>query len=281
MEELDINTVLKELQKDLNKIYKPIANYINAKPNDPERLVLAEKALKLLPDGLEYIRDKYLPAIQTQLLTIQQEYKKLETVYLRSVKERGDLFREAGEGWRVGILMLETKPMQGVVRFCYNRESLTPWIDVTSVADIQDAEMKVLKMMKLCEVPEQKLTRMMWLAYKKAVVAHHNQLEGQKVYIKELQDEFNALLLRDHELSKTLKSFFKKGEVPQWVFLYNLDRYRMLNAAAIPAGERIGLQTGSQQEVSNNHGLTINGLLPEEDYKTMCHVITSQAISKD
>jgi len=280
MDTMDITKVLKELQKELNKIYKPISNFLGQKPADSEALILAERALKQLPEGLSYLSEKYLPAIQSQLKYTQHQYKKLETAYLRIVRERGDALRESGEGWRVSILMLETKPSHGMARFCYNREVLVPWQAVTSVEHLLAMEEQALGMLQKANLREDKLFHMLWLAYKKAVVDQHNQLEGQKVYIHELMLEFNSLLLRDKELLKPLASFIKNSEVPRWIFLYNLDRYRLVNAASIPAGERIGLQTGSQQEVSSGHGITVNGLVPEEDYKTMCHVIPLQSMAR-
>jgi len=65
------------------------------------------------------------------------------------------------------------------------------------------------------------------------------------------------------------------GELPRWAFLYNLDRYRALGAAAPDAG-RLGLQTGSQQE-SRTIGVVVNGLDAHQDYKTMCFIVPVRA----
>jgi hypothetical protein len=273
---MDEKTLIKELQKELKQIFKPLFALTDVKAGDADSLSTLQKQLKLLPDegAFGQLKQKYLPTIQAILDETMQEYKKHETSFLRKAKEKGSDIREVSQGWRVGSLLMETKPTEGKVRFCYNRVPLTPYIAVTGPASIEEAEKQALQMLEAAVIDQERLTQWMWIAYKKTVAAKHNQLEGQAVLIHEFAEEFLLMALKDKEYTKNI-GMNGKSELPLWIFLYNLDRYRLLGGQ-IPFNQRIGLQTGSQQEVSKGLGLTVNGLFADQDYKTMCYVIQSK-----
>jgi len=272
---VDEKTVVKELFKEISRTFKPIATLLTMKPSDPETLAQAAKVLTSLPPGYEHLKEKYYPPIKERLDERLQSFKKLEAAYLRGVKEKGVTFREAGEGrWRVGILLLETNPLRGAARFSFNREPLTKWTTVDGPETLQVMEKEAHALLQKSSLPQEQLLSYMWIAYKEAVVRLDDQVKGQRVYIRSVASKFLALMAEDKELAKTLN--LKTDEPPLWPFLYNLDRYRLVSPSAFPAGKRLALQTGSQQEATQGHGLTINGLLPDDDYKTMCYVIPAQ-----
>ncbi|MGG0940190.1 hypothetical protein ABHN11_29750 [Brevibacillus centrosporus] len=270
---MDRKTLGKDMQKELKQMFKPLFSLAESKATDADFLVTAAKQLKLLPDEgmMGQFKAKYFPLVQQVLDEQVKEYKKHETAYLRSTKEKGTIIREVSNGWRVGPVLMETKPGEGKIRFCYNREPLTPFVTVAASKEIEELESQALLMLENASIDQEKLTFWMWTAYKKAVVGIYEQMEGQAVLIRDFAEEFLDLCAKDKEFIKSA-GFGVNDKLPLWLFLYNLDRYRLMGSMA-PAQQRIGLQTGSQQEVGKGLGVTVNGLHPEEEYKTMCYAI--------
>jgi len=84
---------------------------------------------------------------------------------------------------------------------------------------------------------------------------------------REFYKEVRVALLRKRlELKQSPK------DLQLWAFLYNLDLYSA-SITQIPQTKRLGLQSGSQHEVSKGLGIVVNGLDALQDYKTICYII--------
>lgn len=267
----------KELQKELQKLFKSINNLVEYKIGDPDFPAAAVKILAELPKGevlgesIELIKNKFSPLFESFIQGNIQAYKRYETIYLRGLKERGGTFRETSQGWRTGPLMLETKPALAQARFLYNRQTLTDWTDIRDETKLVELEQQASELLKLVELESEELAEWMWVCFKKATIERFESIEGQRSLIQDVYDEFDAKMKRDTVWRKKLGTLMKE-RYPLWAFLYNLDRYRTLGAK-VPAARRLMLQTGSQQEVSQGLGVTVGGLVTEDDYKIMCYLI--------
>ena len=78
-------------------------------------------------------------------------------------------------------------------------------------------------------------------------------------------------LVRSELADQAPEKRLRWAELPRWAFLYNLDRYRA-HVTEVSEGQRLGLQTGSQQE-SRQFGMVVNGLDAAQDYRTMCFIV--------
>jgi hypothetical protein len=96
---------------------------------------------------------------------------------------------------------------------------------------------------------------------------HENEPNAHVVPVLKFYLEVRVALLRKALLAKQ-----PDKELPLWVFLYNLDRY-CAASTQVPKNKKIGLQSGSQHEVSNKKAIIVNGLDAYQDYKTICHII--------
>ncbi|WP_373061006.1 hypothetical protein [Gemmatimonas sp.] len=65
-----------------------------------------------------------------------------------------------------------------------------------------------------------------------------------------------------------------RTEMPQWAFLYNVDRYRRLGGG-VPSEHRLAFQTGGQSE-SREYAMVLNGLDAQGAYKKYCYVHPAQ-----
>jgi hypothetical protein len=267
----------KELQRELQKLFKSVCTLIDYKAGDPDFPAAAVKVLTELPKGevlgesLELLKNKFSPQFESFVQANIQVYKRYETAYLRGLKERGGTFRETSNGWRIGPLMLETKPALAQARFLYNRQTLTDWTDIRDENKLVELEQQASELLKLVELEGDELTEWVWICFKKAIIERYESIEGQRCLIQDVYLEFEARMKRDTAWRKKLGTMTKE-RYPMWAFLYNLDRYRTLGTK-VPASRRLMLQTGSQQEVSQGLGVTVGGLVTEDDYKTMCYLI--------
>jgi hypothetical protein len=266
----------KEFHKELAKLIKPLSTLVEAKPGDANFPELTVKAFTTINQGTELtsaiasLGGRFLPLFEEAMAAHTQSFKRHESAYLRGVRERGIFFRETSQGWRVGPLQLETKPTLTQIRILYNREPLTGWITVVGEDSFIQLEREANNLLQLVQLSDEQLFDWMWVSFKKATVERYEHWEGNRCLIQDMAEEFGAKARKDSVWRKKLGGL-AKDRYPLWAFLYNLDRYRLLGAK-VPAGRRLALQTGSQQEVSKGLGVTIGGLIPEEDYKIMCYL---------
>lgn len=274
----DEKAVLKELQKDFNKIQKYFEIFTKIKASDSEALDVLDKAIKGAPTGqtlscaYDDLKVRAIEFLAEARKHREKDFRRIETEFIKLSKENGKDVRESSGGWRIGVLELRSNPELSKVQFLYNRDVIIPWQSVSSVEDFIKVENSTLAMLDKIALSEEILSAIFLEAYQQALV-RSAKTDPKIVPIFGLYKETRIALVR-HFFSKKapnakLDQFY---DFPRWAFLYNLDRYRTYSNS-LPIQERLGLQTGSQQEVSQGKGMVVNGLDPLQDYKVMCYVI--------
>ncbi len=276
---------LKQLQGKIKTFLKALIQITKLKQDDPDSLIKLDKIAKILP-SIETFSVGYEELIQdcnkvrTDGLNLREiNFGKLLTAYLRHVSEKGIGIRETSSGWRTGILELQLKPAIGQIRFLYNRQALISWRSVIEVDDFIKAENESMSLLEGAKLPDNELADLFMNAYNFSIMTERLD-EGRKaIRIGKFYGKLRLVLI-EHELQAKGPSakIEKFKEFPTWAFLYNLDRYRRYTALHSPEN-RLGLMTGSQQEVSKGYGMIVNGLDPQQDYQVMCYMI-KQGIQK-
>lgn len=275
----DENAALKEIQKDFNKLVKSLEKISKIKASDSEALDELDKAIKGAPTGqtlssaFDDLKVRAIEFLEEARKHREKGFRRIETDFIKLTKEKGKTVRESSGGWRIGVLELQSNPELSKVRFLYNREVIIPWQSVSSVEDFINAENNTLAMLDKIALSEENLATIFVEAYQQALARLANKTGSNIVPIFGLYKETRVALVRQFFMGKAPNAKLDQfTDFPRWAFLYNLDRYRTYSST-LPVQKRLGLQTGSQQEVSQGKGMIVNGLDPLQDYKVMCYVI--------
>ncbi len=269
------------LQAEFRRLAGPLAALAKVRPTDPKALERLDAALRRLPAGellgqeLDQLRERTTRFLDEARRARIAAFRPLEAEYVRTAREQGKQLRERANGWRIDMLELQLQREQARARFLYNREVLVSWSPVGSAEDLARLEERARAMLEKAAYPDDMLREVFWSAYERAR-ARRQQGKGRPETVPIL-DFYRAVrvALVDYELAdEKPDKRLRYGELPRWAFLYNLDRYRSL-AAGAPEAQRLGLQTGSQQE-SRTIGVVVNGLDAQQDYKTMCYIVPVQ-----
>ncbi len=153
------------------------------------------------------------------------------------------------------------------------------WTAIGRREDLDKLETEALGKLNAAAYPNEMLTAVFWDAY--AQERQRRTTEGkaraEQVPILDFYREVRATLVRHELAGQKPDKRLQHVDLPCWRFLYNLDRYRALGPR-VPESRKLGLQTGSQQEVARGLGLSVNGLDARQDYKTMCYVVASSSV---
>lgn len=281
--EFDEKLALREIQKEFKNISKYLEPFVNLK-QEPDSLEKLTKALNSLPSGeifskvIEELKTKSNNILKEAQTIRSQSFKRIEAEYIRRVKENGKVVRESSNGWRVGPVELQLKPEMSQIRILYNREILLNWLPVSSAEDIFKAEEKALSILGKVTIPDGDLVLVCWEAFDQARKRQSTKTNANLVLLSDFYKEFRIALVRlFFERKSPTSKIDWASDVPKWAFLFNLDRFRALGSI-VPTEKRIGLQTGSQQEVSQGKGMVLNGLDPLQDYKMMCYVFPAKGV---
>ena len=270
---------LPQLQAEYRRLVAPLSALAKLKPADPRVLERLDAALKRLPPGdtlgqtLDQLRERterYLqPARRERIAALRP----IEAEWVRAARDAAKSLRERSAGWRVDLLELGLQREQARARFFYNREALTPWSPVGSAADLTALEDRALALLRGVAFPDAMLLAVFRDAYDSEHAARQRAGKGraESIPLPDFYRSVRVALVRHELAGQGPEKKLRWAELPRWAFLYNLDRYRAL-AATLPEDQRLGLQTGSQQE-SRQFGLVVNGLDATQDYKTMCFVV--------
>ena len=273
------------LQAEFRRLAGPLTALAKVRPGDPKALERLDAALRRLPTGellgqeLDRLRERATRFLDEARRARIAAFRPLEAEYVRAAREQGKQLRERANGWRIDMLALELQREQARARFLYNREVLVSWSPVGSAEDLARLEERARAMLEKAAYPDDMLREVFWNAYERERDRASRRQQGRKGRPETVPilDFYRAVrvALVDYELAdEKPDKRLRYGELPRWAFLYNLDRYRAL-AAGLPEGQRLGLQTGSQQE-SRTIGVVVNGLDAQQDYKTMCYIVTVQ-----
>jgi hypothetical protein len=277
----------KKQMTDLVKSFKDILRFTNSfkeiKSDKIDALERLEKAVKGIPPSidtfiiaLEENRSNAKKFIEKAKAIRSESFKRHEAEYIKSLNSESKPVREYSNGWRTGKLMIKVRPGLSKIKILYNEQVLINWTSVNSKEDFIDLENRANDMLSAQVIPEQDIIDVFFEAFKQA----KNHLSGKaNSYLVPVLDFYKevriALIRKLLENKGSAAKIDRYHKFPLWAFLYNLDIYRSLGSK-VPDNKRLGLQTGSMQEASQNKGLVVNGLNPNDEYKVMCYVIAIQ-----
>ncbi len=274
-EKKQMTDVIKSL-KDLFRFVSALKDLRADKIDCLERL---EKLIKAVPSSNNLAIDmdrevsKAKEFIELAKTVRAESFKRHEAEYIKSLHAENRPVREYSNGWRTGRLMIKVRPGLSKIKILYNEQTLINWTSVKSKEDFVDLENRANLMLDSHLIPEQDIAEVFFDAFKEA----KNHLSGKGtsslVPVFDFYREVRIALIRNLLANKGLTARIDKyHKFPIWAFLYNLDIYRSLGLK-VPDNKRLGLQTGSMQEASQNKGFVVNGLNPCDEYKVMCYVI--------
>jgi hypothetical protein len=266
---------IKLLLKELQKITRYFSSFEKVDLKKNEGIVEFEKRVRDLPT--EEIIGKFLDEWKVQAITAiervktarKAEFSRHVTEFIRGQRDAHVSVREFHSAWRVGPFELRLRPEQACALYAYNNEVLVKWFPVVSGDHLVKKYSDVKKQLEDMDIPTERLVAVFWESYEylKWKRTQRNEPNASIIPVQEFYREVVVQLLRKaYEMKQPAK------ELPLWAFLYNLDRY-CAASTQIPQNKRIGLQSGSQHEVSSKKGVIVNGLDAYQDYKTICFII--------
>ena len=278
---------LKDALAQFGKVVQPLVAVTKVKASAPDALESLEAALKRLSSGetfgqaLEEARGSIERAVEETRRERVLAFKRIEADFVRAAQHARKSLREQNDGWRIGMLELQFKRKHAQARARYNHEVVVDWMAIGRREDLDKLETEAEGKLAAAAFPDEMLTAVFWDAY--AQERQRRTMEGkaraEQIPILDFYREVRATLVRHELAGQKPDKRLQHVDLPRWRFLYNLDRYRAI-VLGLPEGQRLGLQTGSQQEVARGLGLSVNGLDATLDYKTMCYVIApSRAMS--
>lgn len=274
---------LRQLREDCRTIVEPFLKVSKTKAGDPKSIDQIRSALEKWPSSTAI--GKAAGELQDQLkrfLDVAQQaqadaFSQALSDYVRDAVGRDLGKRELNEGWRIGPFEFDLKRAESKVRVLYNGEVLLAWTKVAALADFRRLETTAIDKLKGSGPEDEQLPDLLWSAYETLRAQRRAQSKADPGLVP-LVDLYPQLR---RELVELDLSFGRPDcelrfpRFPRWAFLYCLDRYRAMRAA-IPAGKRLSLETGSQRE-SGRIGMRLNGLDARSSYETYCYVRATDA----
>ncbi len=266
---------IKQHLKGLQNITRCFTGFQKVNLKKTEGLNEFEKLIRALPSGeiigksLDEWKTQAAMSLQKLMSIRKAEFGRYVADFIRAQKELKTSIREFNNAWRIGPVEMQLRPEQADVQFNYNNEVLVKWFPVSSADNLSNRYAEVKKQLDDMALPIEKLTEVFWLAYEylKWKRSLNNESNAHVVPALDFYREVRVSLFRS-----ALESKQTPKVMPLWAFLYNLDRYCSASSQILQ-NKRIGLQSGSQHEVSNKKGIIVNGLDALQDYKTICHII--------
>jgi hypothetical protein len=160
-----------------------------------------------------------------------------------------------------------------MARVLYNHEEIVGWTPIGGVTDLEKLETAAVRVLNSAELDPQMLVSTLWAAYEseRERRTRDGKTRPELVPLPDFYRELRASMVRYELAGQKPDRRLRFTDLPRWKFLYNLDRYRA-QGPSISTGQRLGFQTGSQQDVQRGLGFSINGLDATQDYKTVCYV---------
>jgi len=266
---------LKQLLKDLQgkKKYLDVFSKIDMKK--AEGFVEFGKRLRELPKGeilgqaIDEWKTKALSVYEKITNEKRSEFSAYVAEFIRSCRAENMPTREFQNAWRVGPVELQLRPEHGTAQYAYNNQIILKWFPVASANDLLSKYSSVKKQLEDNKLPTDLLADVFFDAYEYLKWKRNQRglSNDRTVPAREFYKEVRVALLRKRlELKQSPK------DLQLWAFLYNLDLYSA-SITQIPQTKRLGLQSGSQHEVSKGLGIVVNGLDALQDYKTICYII--------
>lgn len=270
----------KDIQKEFRSLAKILARFGELKGQKADFTDELEKALSKIPDGATLGRavEELKARAERVLSGVRSErraaFGATVTAFLKGARERGVGTRDLGNSWRIGPLMLELQPEQGRGRVLYNHDVVVPWSRVGAPEDLEALERQGMEKLERAALAPEDLPDIVAAAFRRAEgeTATGGSRQSGLVPVMSLLKELRLELARRELASGSPGKKLRTADFPLWALLYNLDRYRTLGEST-SGHQRVAFQTGSQAEVAKGHGVTLNGLTAEQEYKVFCYAI--------
>jgi hypothetical protein len=282
-----MDALLKESDSDdipkIKKEISGIATLFNGlekiKLNDPNFLQKIENYLKKVPTQEE------IPRLYENLKKLERlvqqsndrkigEFQKKFTAYLTNLNElKIDYKINDTYSIRVGCLEIQGKPENATVSIFYNRSVIIHQKPVNSSEDIKTYVKDSMEKLSKSKIEEKLLIDLVYRAYSTLCSerAKQNPEGANRVPIIDLYKEIIVQLIKNEVWAKkTLNFKLKDFSFPEWAFLYNLDRYKILYDS-IPENKRLIFGRGSQEQ-TKEIGVVLNGLNPNLGYEKFSYV---------
>jgi hypothetical protein len=271
---------LKDAVSQLQALAKRLNDVAGVNLRTSDALDELENALQKVPPGaafgeaLDEARAALNAVIAAQRAERAQAFGRLEAEFVRGAGDRGGSVREQNEGWRIGKLEFQFRRAQAMARALYNHEEIVSWKPIGELTDLEKLENAATKRLTAAELPVTMLITVFWSAYEteRDRRTRDRKTRPELVPLVDFYRELRSALVRFELAGQKPDRRLQFTELPRWMFLYNLDRYRA-EGSALPPERRLGFQTGSQQDVQRGLGFSINGLNASQDYKTVCYVM--------
>lgn len=272
---------LDRLQSAYKKIIKVLTPFTSLKSGSPDLLEKMQRALKGLPPGeiLAATVNDLGRETKVFLERLRREwvhrFREIETRFIKQAREQGVPVQEQDRGWRVGKLEIQVKREQYQVQISYNHEVIIPWSVVRSESELGRLIDKANAGLENMALPEGWLGEIFWRAFQRWL-GTSGERESRSYapildFYRQVRMELVESELREGKPDRKLRY----ADFPRWAFLYNVDRYRTISAT-LPPERRLGFESGSQREVAQGKGMTINGLDARGDYKKVCYVVSAR-----
>lgn len=277
------NAVPSELQSvktviaEFKKLTGPLQNVTIVKLGTAETLEKLDLALTRLPSGdafgqkIDELRKKAREVVAKARRERIQNFRQIETNFLKSIRDQCQSFREQANGWRIGPLELQVRPEQAQCRWLFDREVIAEWSSISSLETLQRSMTKSIEILNKAALPESVLKDIFWEAYQECVrLQQGGKANPELIPLPKFYRQLRLTLV-GRDLAQRPDKKLSHAEFPKWMFLYNLDLYRRLSPSLF-INKRLVFQTGSQQE-TESFGMVTNGLDPSEDYKKVCYIL--------
>jgi len=269
----------KELQKQWKQLVRPfeqVGKLIRGELDGVDKL---DKTLQKLPAGeglaaaVEDLRERTHGFVHQVRHNAAEEFRRIEAAFIKEERDAGRPLREVASGWRLGPFELAIHRGWAQARLLYNHEELIPSRYITSRKELDGLMEEGNELLRAHEIDLGEWIEVVWEAHGNLVNERRRDTTGRvdRVPILDFYREVRVTLIRRELATGRIGKKLKYAELPQWAFLYNLDRYRQA-ARKIDRERLLGFETGSQKEQRERKGLTLNGLDPSDEYKTFCYV---------
>lgn len=265
---------LRQIKKHLRDICKDINYFLKADLKSPGNIGPFEKRLnKFSPDilyqDLEQWKNNTIELFKKVRTKQQEKFSYHVAEFIRMQRNGNVPLKELHNAWRVNHLKMTLKSEISSIKFSYNDQTVLDWKIISSAAEIEKFYDQSCNLLDKHLLPTELLADLFCYAYEHICLLRHNAQKGilPSIPVKDFYLETQIELFRARLLSKKVKV----EKLPQWAFLYNLDRY-LDDYKNIPQDKKISVLTGSQYEIQKGMGMVINGLNPLGEYKTVCYV---------
>lgn len=282
------------LKKQTQQLLRPYLDLVKLSLKDVNAESL-EQIAKYRPNSaslakeLEALSEQFKAFKQHYLAEAQDRFRVAVAEFVRTRQSTGPQPREVGAAiWRVGrlssaihapqvdadrgILDIETDVTRQCARVLYDGEKLLPWSSVTRSSDLDAIVSKAYRQLESQAIPVSEMTEVFASAYD-----HYLELgrkEGKVdpglVPILEFYHQVRLELTRRALIKQGPEGKIPFSEFPRWAFLFNLDRYQVIDSWNYPS-PRLSLEVGTQATIRQGRCLIVS-CLQSQGHRQCCFI---------